>query len=144
MQHTVCMCIPRHTQLTANSSPTWHTVPLFLKVDVTSFLFPAPPPLRIRHSSTPCVSEFSLSVCLFDELSGLIHLPEFLHLIHPFDVTVGVYFGACYTGTVVVKKEKKGLLLAKLNFSCAPRRSCLKYMIFVVLCLQFFIVVKSF
>lgn len=128
------MCTCWHVII--NSSPTWITVPLFVKVGVTSFLSSYP------HSVSgtlhpPCSWILLLSVCLFDELSGLIHLPDFLCLILLFDVTAGVYFCACYTDVDFVKEKKKVLLFAELNFSSIPQRKCLKYIFFVLLCLLY-------
>lgn len=127
--------IRAYAHIIINFSPTWITVFLLLKVDVTSFLSGSP--LSVPGTlHSPCSRILRLPVCLFDELSGLIHLPDFLCLILLFDVTTGVYFCACYTDVVFVKK--KSYFFAELNFSSVPRRKCLKYRFFVLPCLLYF------
>lgn len=102
------MCLPTSIQyacivIIINSSPTWITVLMYVWRLTWPPSSPAPLTLYQALVHPLCSWILLLSVCLLDELSRLIHLPDFLCLILLFDVTAGVYFGACYTGAAVVK-----------------------------------------
>lgn len=120
-----CLQCGNSRPLVFSVTPLHHELVPLLKVDVTSFLSSSP---RLVSGAVhpPCCWILLPSVCLFDELSGLIHLPDFLRLILVFDVTTRVYFCACYTD-VRLLKSPTFFLFAELNFSSAPRRNCLKY-----------------
>lgn len=133
------MCTCWHVII--NSSPTWITVPLLLKVGVTSFLSSYPHSVSgtLHPPCSPDPSSLRLPVwraVWANSFAWLLmpHPPLWCHCR-------GLFLCLLYRRRLCKrereKKKKEVLLFAELNFSSIPQRKCLKYIFFVLLCLLY-------
>lgn len=112
-----------HTHISINFSPAWITL-----FPSWRLMWPPSSPALLTLDQPLCTlhvpEHFFLSVCLSDELSGLIHLPDFLCLILLFDVTtMGLFLCLLYRRSL---RRKSYFAEPLMNFSSLPGRKCLK------------------